>query len=185
MSNEGTLDDLYLEWLYKNFVGRVTNRNPNSSYWKMSKQLYTMPFTWTIRNDKNRAEDGKELRQEFILDCNIEDIEINWLQIECSVLEMLIGLARRASFETGEAPGDWLWKFFNHLDIHSYNDRIYNSIIMGEVDAVVRRLLDRTYEQNGAWGLFPLTHARHDQTQVELWYQLQAYLMELDFQEFA
>lgn len=184
MSDDGTLDDLYIEWLYRNFVGPVANRNPNSSYWKLAKQIYTMPFTWSVRNDKNRAEDGKELRQEFITDCDIEDIEINWLQIDCSVLEMLIGLARRASFETGEVAGDWLWKFFVNLDLHIYNDRVYDSIAMGEVDAIIQRLLDRTYETNGALGLFPLKNARNNQTQVELWYQLQAYLIERDFADF-
>lgn len=178
MNEEGTLNDLYLEWLYKNFVGAVTNRNPNSSFWSLTKQLYKTPYIWIIHGDKNRGEDGKELRREFVEVCDIQDVEVNWLQEECSVLEMLIGISRRASFEAGGEPGDWFWKFLHHLDLHSYNDRIYNTIVMEEVDAIVRRLLDRTYEKNGAWGLFPLEHARQDQTQVEIWYQLQAYLLE-------
>lgn len=180
MNNEGTLDDLYLEWLYTNFVGAVSNRNPNSTYWELTKQLYQTPYTWVIRDDKNRGEDGKALRNEFIDACDIQDIEINWLQIDCSVLEMLIGLACRAAFETGGEPGNWFWKFLNHLDLQSYNDRTYNSIVRDEVDAVVQRLLDRSYEKNGVGGLFPLEHAKQDQTQVNIWYQLQAYLLEGD-----
>lgn len=178
MNEEGTLDDLYLEWLYKNFVGAVSNQNPNSSYWELTKQLYTTRYSCIIRDDKHRGEDGKELRREFIDACNIQDIEVNWLQIECSVLEMLIGLARRAAFETDEEPGDWFWKFLNNLDLQSYNDRIYTTIVMEEVDAIIQRLLDRSYEKNGAGGLFPLEHARRDQTHVNIWYQLQAYLLE-------
>ena len=92
MSNEGTLNDLYLEWLYKNFIGAVSNPNPNRSHWKLARQLYKMPFTWRVMEDSRRAEDGKALRHEFINDCAIEDVEINWLQEDCSVLEMLIGL---------------------------------------------------------------------------------------------
>ena len=178
MNNEGTLNDLYLEWLYKNFVGSVTARNPNSTYWNLTKQLYKTRYVWVIHDDKNRGEDGKELRREFINACDIEDVEVNWLQEECSVLEMLIGLACRASFETGGEPGDWLWRFLNNLDLHSYNDRIYNTIVMGEVDAIINRLLDRSYARNGVGGIFPLKHARQDQTQVNIWYQLQAYLLE-------
>lgn len=179
MSNNGTLDDLYLEWLYENFVGSTSNRNPGNTYWELSRQLYTMPFTWVIRRDSHRAEDGKALRDQFIIDRDIQDVEIEFMQIDCNVLEMMIGLACRASFEVGEEPGDWLWKFFNHLGLQSYNDRIYNQIVKEEVDAVVRRLLDREYDKNGEGGLFPLKNATEDQTQVELWYQLQAYILEV------
>lgn len=178
MSNEGTLDDLYLEWLYKNFVGSVSNKNPNSTYWELARQLYTMPFTWTIRDDKNRAEDGKNLQDQFFEACDIQDVEINWQWRDASVLEVLIGLACRAAFETGEEPGNWLWKFLRNLDLQSYNDRVYSQIVREEVDAVVRRWLDREYDKNGVGGLFPLRHARQDQTQVNLWYQLQAFLLE-------
>jgi len=178
VSSEGTLDDLYLEWLYRNFVGSVTNRNPNSSHWGLTKQLYRTRYIWVVHDDKHRGEDGKELRREFIECCDIEDVEINWLQIECSVLEMLIGLARRAAFETNEEPGDWLWRFLTNLGLQSYNDRIYTADVKGEIDAIVQRWLTRSYDTNGAGGLFPLKHARQDQTRIKMWYQLQAYLLE-------
>lgn len=178
MNNEGTLDDLYLEWLYENFIGSITNKNPNSTYWKLAHQLYTMPFTHHIRDDKNRAEDGKSLQDSFFEARNIQDVEINWQWREASVLEVLIGLAVRAAFETGEEPGNWFWKFLRHLDLHSYNDRVYSRIVEEEVDAIVRRWLDREYDKNGVGGIFPLKNARQDQTQINLWYQLQAYLLE-------
>lgn len=178
MNGEGTLNDLYLEWLYENFIGAISNKNPNSSYWKLTKQLYTMEFAWSIRHDAHRAEDGKALRHDFINACDIQDVEVNWLQENCTVLEMLIGLACRASFEDGEEPGNWFWKFLNNLGIQSFNDRVYPRIVEEEVDAIVRRLLDREYDKNGVGGLFPLKHARRDQTQVELFYQLQAFLLE-------
>lgn len=178
MNGEGTLDDLYLEWLYQNFIGRVTNKNPGSSYWMLARQLYRKQYTWTIRNDRNRGEDGKQLRHEFINACDIQDVEVNWLSLPCSVLEMLIGLACRASFTADGAPGDWLWKFLRNLGIHSYNDRNYNVLVAEEVDAVISRLLDRNYNENGVGGLFPLENANKDQTKVELWSQLQVYLLE-------
>lgn len=178
MSNEGTLDDLYLEWLYRNFVGVVSNRNPKRSFWGLTKQLYKTPYSWIIHDDKHRGEDGKELRRKFIEDCDIQDIEVNWLQDQCSVLEMLVGLACRAGFDTNEETGDWLWRFLTNLNLQGYNDRVYTALVMKEVDVIVQRWLNRTYEKNGVGGLFPLNHARQDQTQIKIWYQLQAYLLE-------
>lgn len=178
---DAPLDHLYIEWLYSNYIGAVSNRNPKNGYLKLTKQLYSMPFTWVVPDDANRAERGKELRQDFIRECNIEDIEINWLQIDCSVLEMLVSLACRASFESWGEPGDWFWKFMQNLGLDGYNDAVYSNAIMREVDAVVRRWLDREYEQNGDGGLFPRRNAVQDQRHVNIWYQLQGYLLEGDY----
>jgi len=182
-SYDKPLDELYIEWLYKSFVGATSNPNPNSTFWELAKQLYEMPFTWIIEDDGNRAERGKELRQDFIRECEIQDIEVNWLQIDCSVLEMLASLACRASFESWGEPGDWFWKFLENLGLNHYNDRIYSKAIMEEVDAVVRRWLDREYEKDGVGGLFPRQHAERDQTKVNIWYQLQGYLLEGNYLE--
>lgn len=180
MSGEGTLNDLYLEWLYGNYIGVVGNKNPNTSYWLLALQLYRTEFYWSIRSDENRSEDGKELRRLFIESAGVEDIEINWLQEPCSVLEMLIGLSCRAAFETGSEPGDWLWRLFRSIGLDRHNDRFYGISVRREVDAIIRRVLDRAYEKNGTGGLFPLRHAQRDQRNVELFYQLQAYLIEED-----
>lgn len=178
MIENGTLDDLYFEWLYGKFIGAVSNRNPARSYWGLAKHLYDTPFVIILRDDHNRAEDGRELRKVFIEDQEIEDVEVNWLQLDCSVLEMLIGLACRAAFEDGKEPGDWFWILITNLGLQPFNDRNYDQTAIGEVNAIVARLLDRTYEKDGAGGLFPCKHAREDQTQVNIWYQLQAYLLE-------
>jgi hypothetical protein len=178
-----TLDNMYLEWLYTNYIGAVSNRNPRSSFWQLAKQLYETPFTWIISDDGNRAERGKELRKEFIRDCDVEDIEINWLQIECSVLEMMVSLACRASFESWGEPGDWFWKFLENLGLNGYNDNVYSKAIMQEVDAVIRRWLDREYEKDGVGGLFPRQNATQDQTQLNIWYQMQGYLLEGNYLE--
>ena len=183
MDDDKPLDELYLEWLYKNYIGAVSNPNPERGFWKLAKQLYCMKFTWVLQDDQNRAEDGKALRDQFINDCDIQDIEIGWLQLDCSVLEMLIGLACRASFSSWGEPGDWLWKFLRNLGLGDYNDRIFNSTIGEEVDAVLSRLLDRTYGRNGDGGLFPCNDARQDQAQFPLWVQLQNYLLEGDYLE--
>lgn len=178
METEGTLDDMYLEWLYKKAIGALQNRNPSRTYWKLAKYLYKTRFEWYIRNDDNRAEDGKGLRDEFIEEMDIRDLEINWLQEDCSMLEMLIALAQRADFESEITAGDWFWIFMENLDLKQYSDRAWDMDAEHHVDEVCERINHRKYQRNGAGGLFPLRHAIQDQRKIELWYQLATYLLE-------
>jgi hypothetical protein len=142
------------------------------------KHLYTMLFILELRNDEHRAEDGKNLRYEFIDECDIQDVEVNWLQLECSVLEMLIGLSRRASFESQGEPLEWFWKMLENLGLRNYTDAVWDEMVMEDVDDVMFRLMNRTYEPNGEGGLFPLENAHEDQRHTELWKQLSAYIIE-------
>ena len=47
-----------------------------------------------------------------------------------------------------------------------------------EVDDVLETVIWRNYQANGHGGLFPLKNAKRDQTKVEIWYQLAAYLQQ-------
>jgi len=180
-NNEGTLDDLYFEWLYEK-IGVVSNRNPNKSYWELARYLYRTPFFWVVPNDDNREADGKDLRHEFINERDIQDVEINWLQLDCSVLEMMIAIANRASFaSTGEA-GDWFRTFLDNLKLRTYTDARYNpDEHEPQVKRIIERLVDRTYSSKGVGGLFPLENAEDDQRKVEMWRQLSCYLAEGDY----
>lgn len=179
METEGRpLDDMYLEWLYKKAVGAIGVRNPSVTYWHLAKKLYSTPFYWSVNRDDNRAEDGKALRDEFIDEMDIQDLEIGWLQLDCSMLEMLIALANRASFESEMAPGDWFWIFMENLGLKDFSDRAYDEDAEQNIDEVCDRVIHRKYQRNGAGGLFPLRHAIQDQRKQELWYQLSAYLLE-------
>ncbi len=176
MEANGTIDDLYFEWLYGQ-IAAVTNRNPARSYWSLARQLYTTEFTWFIPNDDNRAEDGKELRIEF-LDLSNVSVTQDWMELNCSMLEMLIALARRASFETGLEPLWWFWKLMDNMELKNYTDITYNVAVTQDVQEKLERVCQRTYRKNGRGGLFPLSHTNKDQTEVELWYQMATYLLE-------
>jgi hypothetical protein len=179
-NKEGTLDNLYFEWLYKK-IGVVSNRNPNKSYWELARHLYRTPFFWVVPNDDNREADGKDLRNEFISECDIQDIEVNWLQIDCSVLEMLIALAGLAAFNSVGKAGDWFRKFLDNLRLRSFTDAAWNRDAAAQTQKTIERLVDRTYNSRGVGGLFPLKNAEKDQRKEELWYQLSAYLAEGDY----
>lgn len=177
----GTLDDAYLEWLYGK-VGAIRNRNPARSYWKLIKQLYATQFIWFIRNDNNRSADGLDLRIEFLeeTDYDIDDPYHLWMDMECSMLEMLIALSRRLAFETDDSEVRWFWRLMQNLEIDRYTDELYEISIQEEVEEALYRVNNRTYSRDGVGGLFPLRNARRDQRKVELWYQMSSYLLEGD-----
>lgn len=174
---EGTLDDLYLEWLYGQ-VASTRNRNPTKTHWSLLRQLYRERFIWTVRNDDNREADGKDLRDEFITECHIDDIEPFWLEFDCSMLEMLIAFSRRVSYRSYGEPADWFWHFINQLGLRNLTDSVFRESDKAIVTEVCDRINNRRYERSGVGGLFPLTGRHADQRKVELWYQMSTYLLE-------
>lgn len=170
------LDELYLEWLYSQ-VASLRSRIPEKRYWNLLRQLYTTEFVWFVPNDDNRVEDGRDLRHEFLTEEGITDVDLEWMDLGCSVLEMMIGLARRLSFEAEGEPRVWFWRLIENLGLSSDNDAHHNT---KKVNDVLRTLIFRTYDANGRGGLFPLRNAQKDQRDVEIWYQLCTYLSEAE-----
>ena len=170
------LDDQYFEWLY-GIIWPVTNRNPQRSYWHLARQLYSTEFVWMVPNDDNRVEDGKELRLKWSIHKHVK-VDRDWLDLGCSMFEMMIALAGRAAFESGDTPAEWMWTMMTNLRLEGFTDQYYNSASAVEVADIIERVIYRTYREDGWGGLFPLKHAERDQRKVELWYQLSAYLIE-------
>lgn len=169
------LDELYLTWLYRQF-GSVKTTNPTRSYWTLARQLFTKQFIWIVPNDDNRVEEGRYLRYEFMHDSDIDWIDDAWMQLECSFLEMLVALTRRLSFEDGRDPREWMRILLDNIGLLQFNDA--SEYDHQYVDEVLDRVIWRTYAPDGTGGLFPLHYAKEDQRDVELWYQMCAYLLE-------
>lgn len=177
--NPEPLDELYFKWLAVQVVN-TRLRNPNLTNWHVLQQLFTTEFVWRIRNDDNRVEDGRELRSEFLEQHPEERPPSGWMREGCSFLEMLIALSRRAAFQTeGIPPDEWFWHMLENAAIR-ISDRDYEHNRMGNyVQQVLQMLNNRTYDRSGRGGLFPLHDVDAvDQTKVELWYQLNYYLLE-------
>lgn len=172
------LDELYLRWLY----GKVSKKRPQppATWWRLLKYLYTTEFVWFVPNDDNRVEDGRELRDEFLQGRDLDIDEREWMVLGCSVLEMLVALSRRLAFEGGGEPAGWFWLLMNNLGlIHMDDEQYSNEAAEKEVSDIVDRLIWRQYEYNGMnGGLFPLYEPQRDQREVEIWYQMQAWLLE-------
>lgn len=169
------LDELYLGWLYSQ-INSVKITNPARTYWSLFRQLFKKPFIWLIPNDDNRVEDGRDLRLEF---AKQEDVMLDqdWFEMTCSVLEMLIALARRLCFEDGNDVQGWFWELLENMDL-VFTDDEYTEDVQQGIDQALDRLIWRLYLPDGRGGLFPLDRPTRDQREVEIWYQLNEYLME-------
>jgi len=172
------LDELYFVWLCDQ-VGDSKVKNPARTYWRVLKLLYEKEFVWFVPNDDNRIEDGKDLRYEFVDQTGLKDVDPNWIQLGCSMLELMIALSRRLAFEAEGEPRDWFWELMKNIGLGGYtDDRIPTRYSEKNVDEILDRVLWRTYKRNGSGGLFPLKDPKEDQREIEIWYQLNAYLLE-------
>ena len=95
----------------------------------------------------------------------------------CSYLELMIGLSRRLAFETSGDARVLFWELIRNVGLRDCNDK-YKNDLDTLVEEVTDQITHRTYAPDGRGGFFPLRRPEEDQTNVELWYQLCAYVLE-------
>lgn len=177
MNNE-PLEEVYFKWLAA-FVVNTRLKSPRLAYWKLLRHLLITEFVWFVKNDDNRIADGKELRSRFLEEHpEIRPTE-DWLNQGCSFFEMLIALSARLDFQTESgSQADWFWKLLSNVNL-VITDQEYEEYRM-EMFAcqVLDALNNRTYDPSGRGGLFPLMYPPTDQREVELWSQMNFYLIE-------
>lgn len=169
----------YFEWLVDLACGeRYSNK---ISYRKLLDVLHNTKFTYSIPNDRNRAEDGMDLRGRFASDMKEYpyDTIIRNLAGRCSILEMMIALSIRCEENimddpnVGDRTGQWFWGMIINLGLGHMTDDIFD---YQYVVTVINRFLDREYEPDGRGGLFTVRHCDYDLRTAEIWYQLCWYL---------
>lgn len=175
------LDVAYFEWLYSQ-VGSVDSKNLTKTYWALLRLLHKKEFTWdpkTMERDGNRAQDGKDLRQEFMRETGIRvpAREKDWLNYGCSFLELMVALAWHLEFEDADKnQSEWFWVLIDNLGLTECTDA--NPPNPDTINLILDTVIDRQYAPSGAGGFFPLENAEEDQREVELWIQLNKYLLE-------
>ena len=157
-------DEAYFLWL----CGLVEMDDPERGYLGALRQMYDDEFSEStavlVGNDINRIGDGLALRDAY---------EGRAPSGPCSTLEMLIALADRMSLDLGYmSKDDWFWCMIHNLrlDHHRWDYK--------DVACILRNLRKRKYAKDGLGGLFPLYSPTCDQREVEIWYQMQAYVVE-------
>ena len=174
-STPNEVANLYFEWLCLQ-VG-VTE-----DYWTLMGMLFNREFTWFVPNDNNRAADGLCLRERYLEERGLEGSAM--IYGPCSVLEMMAALAIRCEDDIMRDPdlGDrtslWFWIMICNLKLDRYTDDTIDMVYTEEISRILDVMLDREYMMNGDGGLFPLKKPAHNQRRVEIWYQMNAYLVE-------
>lgn len=165
----------YYRWLLDQVLFSEMKRS-GRNYTKLMKYLKSRQFTWTVSNDENRADDGLYLRITF-RELTGDEVVIKGA---CSVLEMCIALATRITedlfeYDPRTTPAHWFWVMMENSGLDRFTDDTYDE---NEVGRIVDRILLRRYSKTGKGGFFPLKHPNKDQREVEIWYQLQKYILE-------
>ena len=180
------IDSLYFEWLC-NIVG--VNRG-DKSYYILLKMLHKREFYGFIPNDGNRMDDGIKLRELFMAESGVDDdrqfdIYLEALSGPCSVLEMMVALAKRIEDDILFDPVDvdhsklLFWDMVKNLGLIDLDDEHYYEKNGNYICAQnLSRMLERKYRRDGKGGLFPLKWPKEDQRTTEIWYQMSAYLDE-------
>lgn len=172
---EEPLDESYFKWLYSQ-VANPRARSKRRTYWDLLRVQFTTEFVWLVANDDNRVEDGRALRIEFLEGSEPDSL---WYHLPCSFLEMAIALSRRCAFEGGGVTSEWFWQLMQNLDLADCTDAAQTPV--QNIDHILNSVVWRTYARDGKGGLFPIKKPRRDQRTVEIWYQMQAYLLENGF----
>lgn len=172
----------YFDWICRLLCDVEDVEQPKElSYKKLLTHLHTVRFTYSIRKDQNRAEDGKDLRWRFICGQDYPESYNDYLSCldePCSVLEMMVAVAIRCeeimddpSF--GNRTSQWFWGMVVNLGLGSMTDVNYDRRV---VDVAISRLLKRGYEPNGKGGLFTVRNCDEDLRSIEIWQQMCYYL---------
>ena len=162
----------YYDWLYKIVCGEWEPRN--LSFHRLLMYLFNRDYIPACEMDVCRATDGINLRYRFASENNIPygKIDAVFQGVPCSMLEMMVALAIRIEEHImedrsmGNRVGQWFWSMVVSLGLAAMDDTRFDS---------------RDYQPNGAGGLFTLSHPTEDMRQIDIWYQLMAYLNENEF----
>jgi len=167
------LDERYLVWLCGLINSREYEERLHASK-RMFDGLFEEPFFDYIPNDDNRAAEGRGLRDRYTRE-TAQQINRRLYMGSCTLLEMLVALAHRYAWEVvgldetvEENVPPSFWTMIDNLELNPTHKNLGRLSIFNK----------REYERNGKGGLFPLHRPEHDQREIEIWYQLMAYLRE-------
>lgn len=176
-----TTNDPYFAWLCeKAKIGEQYGK----PYVRLAQELHSVPFHpgKKIHMDENRVYDGFAMRVRFM--SKYGEVGSSTNRGACTMLEFLVGLASKMSFLMGEEnqpskTAEYFWHLIRNLRLLKLKDDDFDEL-HGEllVEDAVQRVQERNYGYDGDGGLFPLRRATMDQRNVEIWYQMQAWLSE-------
>lgn len=161
------IENLYFDWLCAKVKTDVT-----AGYLELFRIMHSHEFIAINGSDENRIEDAREFRELFLMEFQLDGT--SWLGENCSVFEILIAFSERAAFQIPISPKDWFWQFVSNLGLENYSRASFKD--RDDIHDILNRFVMREYKPNGDGGLFPLRRPKHDQREVEIWYQFCEYV---------
>jgi len=170
MASIPTVDIEYYEWL----TAQIDIPNEHT-YNELFEIMHNVEFVWTVSGDDSRVADGTYLRQEFT-QSQVPNLNLG----AATFLEVLVGLSRRVAFISGsdDRSKEWAWALLKNLRLYKYSDPMSPERRSNAYDKI-QTVIWRTYREDGLGGFFPLQNPEEDQRQVEIWYQMNAYVNEM------
>lgn len=168
---------------YKEYLkSLVVRERSDFSYNILFETAWDIDFSYSIPNDRNRSNDGKDLRYRYMREHSVILPDLG----ECRMLEMLIALAIRWNeiidqWTSWDCVSYYFWEMIANLELDTAIDDWYidSKVIEHDIRTAFDILINRRYGWNGSGGgLFPLINPHEDQTKVEIWFQLMAYISE-------
>lgn len=185
MSGDPWLTESYFEWLKSEAFSLATERR---EYEGVLRDLHDIPFYWTIWSDENRAGDAMSFRQyEFLnFQMGLEGVDQvwlgNWATAAPSVLEVLLGCARRWVFYFEGYIQPYFGHMFRNMGFDRYPGRVLSTDSRDRIRDKVDVWLSRQFEPNGVGSPFPVDNMRAfdiiDMRKVDIWGQMNAYSAE-------
>ncbi len=187
----------YFDWLCN-----LINLKPGR-YDALIRILHEIEFDWVIELDSDRNYDGIVLRTEY--DGNgylsVDPSRVNE-DYHCSILECLIGLARRMDFilddeDRGDRTRIWFWEMIDNLGLDKYTDRVFIkdlrlsspfdlqnfeiNLYVGkasEIRAICEKWIYRKFSYAGKGSPFPLENPYENQRYLTMMDQMNRYIFE-------
>lgn len=171
--------DAYFDWLKEQIMS--DDIYELDDYGILITTLSVMPFTYVVEMDSNRMWDGLYLRNIFYDDHVAFEGELTQ---ECSLLEMLVGLAYRMANDVfsdlGKSTGDWFWEFMSNLGADYYTDDILEGVSdknhRDDLIDLLSNFMDRKYKDSRSGNIFLFKKDPKDLKKIELWYQMHYYI---------
>ena len=176
MAHINALDQGYFMWL----VGSV---DPSKTHIKLLQQLYESEAEALIPWDENRLDGGIAIRNEFRPGGYSSLAEMTWLTKPCTFLELTIVLSRTLADEMNWTTKYAFWTLLRNIGVADISDIEYDSQMRSHIHQVVNKINARSYDYYGRGGFFPLRNAKQNQQLVQLWDQLNAWVIENDVLE--
>lgn len=178
---------LYFEWMVSMLIPNINKR---TEYSNLLVALDGAEFLPSMDMDYNRLNDGISLRYRFGIENGFDRFSIsNYLDNRsCSMLEMMCALSLRIEEtimldpEIGDRTWFWFQEMISSLGLLEQTNENFNpNWILFKINVFNKR----QYNSNGCGGLFTIDDPTVDVRKLEIWYQMNLYIKQIDYRENA